>query len=228
MLSLRELWKIISQEEAMKLREVIENLRKDLVERLRGIENGEYPQEQKELAAKGLDNFVGENGVYNRHAGSRRKKKDEEEKDLYSLLMEDIGRFERIEDEYFGFLFEKKNDDIKAFLIEQIGRPYKKIYDAISPDWITKEEVETAIQNVIGNSPNILIKLPAIGAAARIGMISNPLARTAIKKILESAKTELKKHGITRNSDNWLFNHNCYYRAINTLSEIGDADMRLF
>jgi hypothetical protein len=167
---------------------------------------------------------VGENGLYNRHAGTRRKKKDEGEKDQFTLLMDDIYMFERIEDEYFEFLFKKKSDGIKAFLVEQIGRPYEKIYDAISPDWITKEEVENAIQNVIEHNPNNLVKLPAIGAATRVGMISSLLARAAIKKILDPAKTELKKHGMTRDNDNWLFNQNSYYRAINTLSEIGDAD----
>jgi hypothetical protein len=224
MLSLRELWKLIPQDEALKLRGVIENFRKDLVERLRAVETGEYPQEQKELSAKGLDNFVGENGIYNRHAGTRRKKKDDDEKDPFSLLMDDIYKFERIEDEYFGFLFEKKSDDIKAFLIEQIGRPYEKIYDAITSDWMQKEEVETAVQDVIANNPNNLLKLPAIGAATRMGMISSSLARAAIQKILEAAKTELNKHGITKDNDKWLLHHNTYYRAINTLSEIGDAD----
>jgi hypothetical protein len=221
--ALRELWKVIDAQEAMNLRPIIEGFRVDLDTRLKAFNDGDYPADVKELAKNNLDYFLGQNSILNQTYRNNGKKRDEEEKDAFDLLLSDIRNFEIIEKEFISFVMSVKNGITKAFLIENLGRPHEAIYNSLTLDWIdTVNEIEQKLKDVVANHSNTLVKLDAIDAARRLKIMTAEETRDTILPLWFSARKELKAHGIRKSDDKWLFNHNIYYGVINIFTEIGD------
>ena len=151
MLALREVWKIVSQEEALEIRDIIESLRSDLKERLEFFAIGDYPKKIKSVAKNELDYFLGDNSIFARIGKDPLRSRAEKDKNKpFAKLLKDIEKFERIEDEFISFILRSKNNISKAFLIGQIGRPFKSIYGAITPDWkgLQSEDIKDSIKNL--------------------------------------------------------------------------------
>lgn len=223
MFSLREVWKIINQEEAINIQSILEKLRADLNLRLQSLKTGEHSQHIKELAKKELDYFLGENRVFYKLFKSTKRDiesveettgKDED----FEKLNEDIEKFERIEDEYISFISKEKNEVSAKFILKNLGRPYESIYKTIIPDWIDADELSKKLKLIIDNDPNPLIKLNAITAAIKAKVLDKKDLRQITLKILDEFKNQLKANQLT---DRWFVNHILYGSAINTLAYIG-------
>lgn len=221
--ALRELWKVIDVQEALNLKSIIETFRNDLVARLKTFNDGDYLSDVKELAKNDLDYFLGQNSILNQTYRNKGKKREEEEKDPFDLLLADIRNFEIIEKEYISFVLSVKDSTTKPFLIENLGRPHEIIYDSLTFDWIDiANDVEQKLKEIITNYPNTLVKLDAVDAARRLKIMTDDETRDVILPLWFEARKELKSHGIRKSDDKWLFNHNIYYGITNIFTEIGD------
>ncbi len=218
MLALRELWTLIRPSEALEYSEIINELRKSLSERLELFVNSDCHQGIKKDAAKGLDYFFGENETFYRNYESNYKKDDDKyinecEKDFY-LLRSDIGKFERIDEEYIKFIGKEiAIPQNKKYIIDQIGRPYSEIYQIIEADEISSDEIASQLLSVIEKEENIVIVISAIKTAYRKNIGDQSELRRKLLSIADEYENLLEKSIISGNS----WDNDAYWKARNVM-----------
>lgn len=229
MLACRQLWKIVTHEEGVLFVNKIDELRKELEKRLISFVDNE-DEVVKNLAIKELDYFLGENAIFSRIVIKKIDKKDDKDDESFSILLEDIGKFDRIEFEYLTFILKEEDSTSKEFLLSKIGRPFSVIYETISLDRsdLVCQEINDALALTRDRAVNPLIKILAINALRKLGTINDTSAREDIFKLFIPAREALKKQGSKISKDSAFENRMIYYSAINALADIGNEDDLFF
>lgn len=205
---------------------LIEKMKKELNGRLNAIASGQHPEEIKEIAKNDFERFLGENRLFYRLQRKRKKSsryEPEGEKDeVFEKLSKDIDSFSTIEKEYLAHVFKAKTPESKKLLIDSIGRPYEAIYEAIDKETADTETLERALLKVIGEHPNLLVRLKAIEAALRTEVLGKELLRQAVLSILNDAKKGAKQE--SRGDDEWIMHEITYTWATNVLVQFHNPD----
>jgi len=229
-LAAERLWKIADNGELLSYQTSVENLRTTLSERLIKLrEDNTLTEDEQAVIKEDLDKFLGSNRFFfNLRREIRRKKAKEEkengkEKGPFDLLLEDIGRFESIESGYVSAVIKTKTKDNSAFLLEQIGKPYEKVYEAIDKDWpeLDTAKVKEALEKISKDYPNPMVRIAAISALRRLKAIDDAEARVDTYIILYDVMESLKLAGRT-GDDKWIGQELTYSSCINLLSDIGN------
>lgn len=229
-LAAQRLWKIADNNELLSYTIKVNNLRANLSERLEKLRvDISLTEEEQAIVKEELDKFIGSNSFFfnlrreiNRNRGD---KKNESEKSTLDLLMEDIIYFENIESEYISVIIKTKTKENSALLLEYIGRPYEKVYEAIDKDWpeLDLEKVKEALEKISKDYPNPILKISAISALRRLGEINDNIARLKTHLILYDI-IEILKVTKRTHDDKWVGQEIAYSSCVNLLSDIGNPD----
>lgn len=225
--TLRQIYKSISSEEAvLKISPIIESFRANLKERLNSISSGTHSEDVKNTAKEGLEMLLGENSTYFRLFRKKKKTETDEDKDeLFENLMSDVDNFSLIEKEYYAHIFKSKTPEINKLLLESIGRPYESIYESIDNSSGDLQVVSKALEALVEDNENQILKLKAIEALLEIGYVDVQKLRLETLMILFDAREKTKSSvGMTRGSDDWFSAEITYLWAINALTKFGIPD----
>lgn len=192
---------------------IIENIRRDIDSRLQKITIDGYSEEVIHSMSGDLDSFIGLNYYH---------KRIPELGDALDELIKDIKKFSDIEDSYLARVAKSQCSECYQVIFNNIGRPFEAVYQYFSKETALLGKEKELLEQVAQEGDNSLVKIEALAALFRLGLMSREEASNRIKLEIEPARDQLKRENeIKDRSDDWIFAHLTYYSGVNELSKIG-------